>query len=75
MQEDASPSQMSQQDGEIEVNATVSAGSPGPPECFAFGVRMTKEGAATAHSSCSVYPDSASHMTVGHGTVCMSKWL
>ena len=28
MQEDASPSQMPQQDGEIEVNATGSVGSP-----------------------------------------------
>ena len=50
MQEDAYPGLMSQQDGEIEVNATGSEASPEPPECFIFSVRMTKEGAATAHS-------------------------
>ena len=40
------------------MNATRSAGSPAPPEHFAFGVRMTVEGAATAHSSHSVSANS-----------------
>ena len=59
MQEDVSPSQMSQQDRELEVNTTGSAGSPEPSECFAFGVRMTMDRAANAHSSHSVSPNSA----------------
>ena len=30
------------------------------PECSAFGMRMMMDGVATAHSSCSVFPDSGS---------------
>ena len=41
------------------MNTTGSVGSPEPPECFTFGVRMTKEGGATAHLPCSVFPNSA----------------
>ena len=58
MHKDASPSQMSQQDGGFKVNATGSAGSPAPSEHF--GVRMTMDGAAIAHLSCSVFPNSLS---------------
>ena len=60
MHEDACPGQTSQQDGVLEVNATGSVGSPVPPECSAFGVRMTMDGAATTHSSHSVSLDSVS---------------
>ena len=60
MDEDASPSQTSQQDREFEVNDTGSAGSPVPPDHFAFGLRITVDGVATTHTSHSVSPDSVS---------------
>ena len=59
MQEGTSPGPISQQNGEIEVNATGPVGSHEPPECCAFSVRMTKERVATSHSSHSVSHDSA----------------
>ena len=60
MHEDTSPGQMSQQDGESEVNATGLEGFTVPHEHFAFGLRMTVDGVATTHSSHSVSSNSVS---------------
>ena len=69
-QEDVPPDQMSLQNGELEVNAKGSAGSPDFPGCFTFGVRITMDGVATSHSSHSVsrnsvplYDSQTWHMT------------
>ena len=60
MHEDAALSQISQQDRELEVNATELVGSPVPHKHFVFGLEMTVDGAATAYLSYSVSPESVS---------------